>query len=129
VNILEEISKYGKGADLLIDWWGSGGKPVDRELAQSRANVCLDCSENKFPRYWETLIHPIGAVIRGQLEIKNKLSLHLEREDDLHLCRICGCCNQLAPWAPIERLKEHTDQETLEKFPDWCWKKKEILAL
>lgn len=106
----------------LKDWLGEGGTPVNSGLAAQRAVICRDCPENRAPLWWEKMTkEPIAAVIRSQLALKHDLNLAVEHEDDLHMCRVCGCCIRLKVWVPISHIKKHTSPEQLLKFPNWCW--------
>jgi hypothetical protein len=117
----------------LHDWLGDDLYHANQELANYRSLVCihgsdgLGCPHNKSPRWWETAKVAVAEVIRGQLEIKQKLQMKTEFDDQLGICDVCGCCLPLAVWSPIERIREHTTLKQKSEFPEsFCWKKKEL---
>jgi len=106
----------------LTDWLGSGGRPVDKDLAQSRADICLKCPENK-PDSELTVAIALG--IKAVLELKNRMNLRVKGEKSLHQCSVCTCALRLKVWAPIEVIRKHMDADELSKYPDYCWQKTE----
>ena len=133
VNIIQELRRDVEGAKLLSDWLGDGGEPVSQIVAEHRASVCAfgdggyPCGLNREAGWWDRVKHKIADTIRAELEIKHRMALRVSSESALHLCVACGCCLNLAIWSPTKRLAEHTTQETLDKMPSWCWKKKQVL--
>lgn len=121
--------------DLRTSWLGEGGHPVSPSQAQSRADVCTGrLSGTKCPK---NVIKPIQEVVTGavaltvirQIEYKNKLNLRVDGEKSLHVCDVCNCILRLKSHAPIEFIKETTDDSTLKKFPPHCWIPLEIATL
>ena len=108
--------------NALTDWLGAGGTPVARDAAEYRARICLTCPLNVAPGWWDrNLKDPIAEMIRAGLEVKSGMSLHLDCEDGLHMCRACGCCARLKVWTPIQHILNHTDETTMNKFDANCW--------
>jgi len=127
MNIIEEIKQDSAGLLFLRDWLGDDGKTVTPDVAEDRAKVCLGCPQNSHPNWWERLLKdPIANAIRRELEIKNKMNIHLHEEENLHMCRICGCATRLKVWAPLAHIKDHTTPQSLEKMPPHCWIKNEL---
>jgi hypothetical protein len=113
-------------SEVLKNWLGNGGTPVHRILAEERASVCELCNLNVAPKWWEAnIVDPIASAIRVGLGIKEGMNLKLPQDNALHMCKNCGCCNQLHVWTPLEHITGHTSPETMEKFPDHCWIKTE----
>lgn len=106
----------------LLDWLGSGGIPVAKELAESRAIVCETCPENRAPKWWEWAKNPIADCIRERLEVKTAMQLRVSNEDGLNMCRVCGCCIRLKVWTPLERILPNVD---VSEFPEYCWIRRE----
>lgn len=130
VNILGSIRSDTRGLMLVKDWLGEGGETVPQVQADDRAALCLKCPKNVLPNWWGKVVkHPVIEIIHEQLELKNARKLAVPQEDKLHLCDVCGCAINLAVWAPVERLAEHTPTDHLHYYPDFCWKRKEIEAL
>ena len=108
----------------LTEWLGEGGKPVPPALAQSRAEICLMCVENKEPLWWEKFsTNPIAKAIQKLLSIKSSFDLRVNGEIDLGICRKCGCALPLQVHAPIDHIKNHTPD--LSDYPQYCWKRTE----
>lgn len=124
--IIEEIRSEATGAIILKDWLGDGGEPVPHRHAEARALVCLGCAENKEKKWWEKAKEAVALAIRWHIAYKNRMNLHLPVEDELGMCRICKCCLQLKPWAPIKHIKEHMPKRQTDRLPAHCWIKKEM---
>lgn len=120
------------GIEVLTDWLGAGGSPVDPMVATFRAQRCLigndgqPCPKNVQPNWWDRVKHTIADWIRAGLELKNRMNLHLAEDPKLHMCAGCGCCLQLKVWVPTKHIKAHTAPEKLADFPDYCWMKREL---
>lgn len=128
MNLLDIANQYKDGVETLKDWLGSGGEVVSHDEAERRSLVCLTCPQNLSPRWWERfLTDPIAIAIRKQLEIKNHAQLRVINEEDMHVCRACGCCIPAKLWTPIEHIKAHTSMETLSKAPAHCWWRRAIM--
>lgn len=124
---LAGVRALAGGARILTDWLGSGARPVEREQAQARANICLSCPNNTKGGFLVSKItKSVAMAVREQLKLKHEMDMTLEKENQLETCSICLCNLRLKPWVPTETLKEHTSQEVLKEFPEWCWVKKEI---
>lgn len=126
MNMIEEIRSTAKGVQILESWLGAGGAPVADELADKRANVCIECPLNVEPNWWGRVKNAIASAIKDHLRVKSNLGFRVENEDGLSMCKVCGCCNALAVWTPIEHIKSHTSTEQFVKFPTACWKRNEI---
>lgn len=132
MSLLEEIRKDVNGALTLADWLGDGGVPVTPELAESRSMACVygkcggKCHLNVAPNWWQRFKNTIAMAIRFQLALKHKLGLFVSKENDLAMCRRCGCCLRLKVWTPIGYIKSHLTDGDLEALPSWCWMKQEI---
>lgn len=118
------VAGAGNRTAALEEWLGAGGTPIDRELANHRASICENCPANQ-KAGWRDLI-TVGAAhaLRLYLEIKNSMNLRLDLEDELGVCRACTCPLVLKPWAPIDHIKDNTDEETMEKHRKAnaeCW--------
>lgn len=110
---------------LAMDWLGSGGKPVERELAQRRADKCLACPLNDPLKWWETFTAPVVTKLRRTIELKNQIKLSVVHEDKLHVCRSCKCLLPLKVHVPLQLIRETTDLEKLKadcaKEKTTCW--------
>lgn len=122
------LSKTVAGVGLLVEWLGSGGKPVAKELAEQRASVCTVCVHNVDPN-WIQKLDAIGAEqVRKLIGMKNDMALTTSVDNRLNSCGRCDCSLTLKVHTPIEHVKKHTTPEVMESFPDWCWVKTECAA-
>lgn len=128
MNIVREIQSDLNAAALLADWLGDEGRPVDQMTAEFRAQRCIGCECNVQPNWWDRVKHVIADWIRGELEVKEQMQLRVAVEDELAMCKKCGCCLRLAVWVPKAHYRRHTDPASLLGYPDRCWKKKELSA-
>jgi hypothetical protein len=108
---------------VLTDWLGDGGKPVAPELAEQRASICVHCPENRSPNWWEKYTNAIALWIRRALMVKNNLGYKVPQEDDLFMCRKCGCCLRLKVHVPIAHIRAHTSDLKLGLYPAYCWQR------
>ena len=122
---MNPIAEVITAEQIVVDWVGSGGVPVPSELSSERAYICAGCPENRGGKWWATAKHKIADVIRSHLEIKNGMQISTSFDDELNMCRICGCALPLKVHVPIQHILDHTDSETLAKFPAHCWIAKE----
>jgi hypothetical protein len=129
-DLLEEVVNDAHGLALLNDWIGEGGNCVGEELANKRSKICETCPQNVAPGWWDAHVkEPIAEVIRGELELKNKILLRVKNEKSIHMCASCGCCLPLKVWAPIKHIQEHTSDPSMLQFDNRCWIPKEIKEL
>jgi hypothetical protein len=116
MNWTERVSQIVNGAKVLGDWIGHGGIPVEKEVAQARADICLKCPMNV--RDWP-LLESVAAAIKKQIGLKNHLQLRVTGEKGLHFCASCGCVNKLKIWLPLENILPEPDERV--KFDPNCW--------
>lgn len=120
--------------NILLDWLGEGGTCVEQRKADDRALVCAfgnegkACPLNRGQKWWEVFKNPIADAIKETLQIKNKMQMHVAHEDDLHMCKACGCCLPLKVWVPIEHVRKVVDGKALSEVPAYCWMRNELNA-
>lgn len=125
---LENVKAAADGGRILVDWLGEGAKPVPINLAQKRADVCMyggidgePCPENKDGHSFLRLTAETVRAIAEQMHAKEHLKLRVKEEHQLHSCKICTCPLPLKVHVPLKHILEHTDEETLNAFPNHCW--------
>lgn len=107
---LNDVKQFLKTADTFIE---GGGKFVDQELAESRANVCSRCPAN----------HPVsgclgcGGFVSLAMEFLN--GRKLKRDDELKSCAHCGCYLKAKVWLPLDAIQDGIE------YPSYCWVTKE----
>jgi len=102
------------GADMV-----NGGKRVEKEEANRRADICVDCPDN---------IDPDGCTgcNRGRMEKMIEAltgAIATKRDAQLKSCRHCGCINKAQVWFPLDILQKFTTVEVNRELPTHCWKK------
>lgn len=114
-------SRVVAGVGVLLNWLGSGGRAVAKELAEKRATVCSTCPMNQ-PGDWTTFFTaPVAATLKLQLAMKNDLRLETSKDKELHVCSACSCPLSLKTWTPLNFILENTDEETMNRFDPRCW--------
>lgn len=126
MNLIEEAKKYYSGISILTDWLGSGGHTVPIEIAQHRADTCLNC---KYSGRSLLVSGSAAKVLRSVIEIKNGSNLRVVGEKSLGSCGVCLCKLNLKIWVPVFHILAAMDEEELTRFPDGCWIKSESTQL
>lgn len=133
MNLLDEIKNDINAIELLKDWLGDKILHVEQSQADHRSLACIrgedtfGCPHNRPAKNWEKYTKvAVAEVVRGQLELKHRMKMATPFDDHLGICDICGCWLSLAVWTPIDRIREHTTPKQHAKFPEHCWKKKEL---
>lgn len=120
-GVVGAVRNVKAGVAVLLDWLGSGAKPVEAALAEARAVLCSDCPKNNGGDFTSYFTEPIAAKIRTQLEIKNDLQLHTPNDDRLTVCSACSCPLRLKVWTPLEHILAHTPDEVKTQLDPRCW--------
>lgn len=124
-QIISELRQTANGAAVLNDWLGDGGLPVPMPQAEARSFICKTCPLNVAPGWWHKFfLDPIAKAIRKTISIKNQIGLVLSCEEELHMCKACGCAPKLKVHVPIEHIKAHHKPE--HKYDPRCWVTKEM---
>lgn len=113
-----------QGRKILRDWLGEGGVTVPFDQAQARANICINCPHN-YKGEWLWRVSVRGAVM-AQMKLRAIMGIELFNEQNLHICKICGCMLKLKVHTPFKHLYAHTPDEMFSKYPDFCWQKIEL---
>jgi len=66
----------------------------------------------------------VAVAARRTVEAKNKLSLRVDHENELHVCKGCGCILKTKIWVPLKTILNNTEIKTM--HPN-CWVIKENL--
>lgn len=120
-NAAGAVKRVSAGVAILMDWLGSGGKPVDYAVADRRAAVCATCPKNDGGDWKAYFTGPVAEKIRVQLEMKNDLKLRTLHDEKLTVCSGCDCPIQLKVHAPIEHIMAHTSEEVKARLDPRCW--------
>lgn len=115
------VRNVAAGVGVLLDWLGSGGKPVEQSLADSRAPICATCPKNDGGDWLSYFTKPIADKIRTQLEIRGDLQLRTPYDEKLTVCSACDCPLKLKVWVPMDHILSHTSEDTKTKLDPRCW--------
>jgi hypothetical protein len=114
----------------LVEWLGSGGRAVERELAETRASICATCPENSESptcdparrlswREWWT--KPVAFGLQKLLSIRNGMKMETSRDAELGKCLACKCELPLKVWVPVAHVLDNASAEDLAKLDERCW--------
>jgi hypothetical protein len=120
-NAVGGVKKVAAGVGALIDWLGSGGKPVASKLSDTRAGICARCPQNGSGGISEYFTVPAAKLIQLQLEMKNDLKLVTKSDDQLGVCKACLCPLKLKVHAPLEHILAHTSEKIRNDLDQNCW--------
>jgi hypothetical protein len=124
-NVLADAVGAAKGVAagvrVLLDWLGSGGKPVNQEVASGRALICASCPKNNGGDWKRVFTEPVANKIRAQLEIKHQMKLATAHDGALTVCSACDCPLPLKVWTPLEHILKFTEEDTAAKLDPRCW--------
>lgn len=119
-RILQKADQFNR---VRKAWFGSGGEPVSTELAQARANVCLQCPMNYQGSWiWNNVAE---WTIAAWSRLRDVMKLHVDGEEKLGVCEVCGCKTKLKIHVPFRHIYRQSTPEQIEKYPDHCWISKE----
>jgi hypothetical protein len=104
--------------EMRSSWLGDGGQPVPQEQANARAAVCVACPKNQPHHLYEILTVPAVVEVERQLELRDKMKLHAQDEDKLHICEACWCVLRLKVHTPLKHILGTTDMNALDPR---CW--------
>lgn len=120
-SVAARVRNVTAGVGVLLDWLGSGAKPVEQTLADSRAAICATCPNNDGGNFLAYFTKPIAEKIRTQLEIRGDLQLRTSYDEKLTVCSACDCPLKLKVFAPIDHILSHTSDEVKLKLAPQCW--------
>lgn len=115
------VKRTASGVKLVVDWLGSGLRPVASELAEKRAKVCVACPQNVKPNWLQTLDAAAAAQVKKLIEIKNDLKLSTSSDAELKTCTFCDCYLPLKVWANIDHILNNLSPEVKSRLHPKCW--------
>jgi hypothetical protein len=110
------------GTKVLGSWLLKfGGKKVENELAEARAETCANCSENVDRTDCNGC--NLNAVRDAVVAVVGRKETRVH--DRLKVCRACLCENKAKVWVPHAAIWPHTTEEQRARLPQNCWLKTE----
>lgn len=115
------------GAKSLSDWEDSHDPAVPRDLAQSRAAICVACPKNEAGDWTRWFTAGAAELIRRKVEKAQARSLSTIHDERLHLCSACHCPLKLKVHVPINWIVKRLSNQTRSKLLEApaCWVLKE----
>lgn len=120
-SVVARVRNVAAGVSVLLEWLGSGAKPVDQSLADARAATCATCPKNSGGDIVAYFTQPIADKIRTQLEIRGDLQLRTPHDEKLTICSGCDCPLKLKVWVPLDHVLAHTSEVTKTQLDQRCW--------
>lgn len=102
---------------LRREWFGVGGQPVPKALADARAATCIACPKHDSTNGLEEKAK--RALASRLFKVREELQLSVAREAELHLCGLCGCYMPMKVLVPLEHARSNTPDWG--SFPEGCW--------
>lgn len=115
---LAGLKRAAASTAIPIDWLRSGGMPVDRALANKRAETCLNCPKHEKGE-WYTIA--AGELIRKTMELRSDIKLETDYDDKLQSCGACSCLLRAKVHCPMDIIVAKTKPEIMAAFPSNCW--------
>jgi hypothetical protein len=113
-----------RGMAVMIDWASQGRPHVSQELAEKRARICIGCYYNvNLASGCHACQGVVNMIYRAVGGSRTSLDAMLKQ------CAVCKCSNQAQVHFPVEVLAEGTPDEMIPLFPEFCWKKEELIEL
>lgn len=122
------IKRTAAGIKTVASWLGAGLRPVDKQLATKRAEVCVACPLNGEPNFIESLSAAAADELKALMGIKNDLALETPYDSKLMTCKACGCTNSLKVWANLDHIAKELTEETKAALDVRCWILSELNA-
>lgn len=119
--LVEAVANIAHGAETLVGWLGHGMKAVEVATANDRAKICVTCPMNVQGGFLERVTGAIGVAIKAAMELKEKVQLKTQFDDQLGTCDSCGCALKLKTWVPGPEIKANLQPGDLEQFDQRCW--------
>lgn len=110
------LTEILRAAYALKNFLTGGGSLVSPEVANERAQVCINCPMNKPANHCHGCKEGIGWIfelISGRT---------VQNQDRLQSCELCGCALKILVHTPLEVIShEGIDRE---EYPSFCWQVK-----
>jgi hypothetical protein len=124
VEAAAAIKRAAQGLAVPLDWFQSGGEPVEQALAEKRALACVNCPKNVVGAWYTTS----GAFIIEEtiktwqkLTGKNDFKFETKQGEALKSCGVCHCIMRIKVFVPLKHIVEKTKPDVMAEFPPNCW--------
>lgn len=107
------LSHIYAGTRMLVNWFKAGKPCVEEKEATRRADICLQCPNNK-----AITCGACAKVYKHLRALEPKKNWALSR--NLAACKVCKCSNPVQVWIPLALLDMKPESEP--QYPGFCWK-------
>lgn len=112
------LNRISRWAAKMVHEMPKGGWPlVSSDVAESRANICVNC---RFNVGWRGGCSPCASQTVSVIQQVKQLK-KTKRDGNLSACAIGGWENSAAVWLPVSALEATEDQKN--RMPVGCWRK------
>jgi hypothetical protein len=119
---VNRVDALARGAASLLDWWTKDlGKPVEHDLAEKRAAICVECPKNNQEGVDSWFTKPAAAFIRKKMEARTDLKLETSNDEKIGVCEACQCVLRLAVHQPLDIKLKHMSEEQKNNCWSACW--------
>lgn len=110
-----------RGTKVLASFIVAGMPLVSKELAESRSATCAKC-------YFNVPISGCSPCV-GLASLTESMGGSIKTSSDalLKSCAVCLCHTRAKTRMPIDIIAKFTTDEEMEKFPEFCWVKREVI--
>lgn len=111
--------------DFLKSFITSGGKLVGKNVANTRAEICVGCHNNQASTEVRKSCCGGGAANTAALWAARVMIIQnrtTPSDKQLLVCSLCGCDLKIKVWIPLEALGQ--TKEEANAWPTFCWCKK-----
>lgn len=115
------VKRSSAGIKLVVEWLGSGLKPVPLEVAEKRASVCVACPLNVKGNFLQKLEAAAADKVRALLAVKHDMALRTSQDANLGSCTACDCFLPLKIFSPLDLIQKNTSEEVRAKLDTKCW--------
>lgn len=123
-NAAAGVKKYARntaaGIGLYLEWFGTG-KPVNKEEAEKRAALCVQCPKHVKGNFMQRFNQLAATEIMTVFGILNDLELHTSKDSQLALCDPCDCPVKAKVWSPLDIILKHLRPEAKAGLWEKCW--------
>lgn len=124
------VNKYVRntsaGIGLYLSW--IGGRPVKREQAIARGEVCLGCPKHVDGNIGQRFNQEAAKEIMAIFGVLKDLQMTTPLDDRLKICDACDCPMKAKVWPDLKTIKKHLRPDAEAALWENCWIRKESAA-
>lgn len=112
-----------RGTKAMAQFIFSGMALVSKEKADERAQICSRCYFNVPISGCAPCVGLASAILA--ISGANKTP----SDASLRSCAVCACSTKAKVWLSNEIIAKSTTEEQMQRFPDFCWQRKELSGI